>query len=407
MGLKPGGKKIVGYELGEDYVHISYYTSGDSKVETVSCVPGEEVYGIEAILCKRCGSNQWLFGKEALRTAQMKEGIPVEHIFRLAMEKEPLLIEGEKYDPAALLALFLKKTLSLIPGGIGQIAALMFTGRQMNQDFIEVLNTALMPLGLKTGKICFQSYEDSCYQYLLHEPEELWHYGSLLAFQEGDRLHLYRMSVNHRSVPAAVSVQYKSTDFTGNDSEFLKILQSVCEGQLLSSVYLVGEKLAENSFGETLAYLCHGRRVFQGSNLFSKGAVLGMMERIRRSAAGKKYVFLGEDKLKVNIGMYLDKRDGKGYFALIDAGVNWYEAQKEAELYLQKGNRLELTLTPLDGRKGKTAEITLDGLPVGPARILLSLKMLSKGELEITAKDLGFGEFRKATERVFREKIVL
>ena len=51
--------------------------------------------------------------------------------------------------------------------------------------------------------------------------------------------------------------------------------------------------------------------------------------------------------------------------------------------------------------------MTLEGLPEGEARISLTLQMKEEGILYVMAKDLGFGEFRAATNRVWEETLRL
>ena len=79
----------------------------------------------------------------------------------------------------------------------------------------------------------------------------------------------------------------------------------------------------------------------------------------------------------------------------------------ESEFYLRDGNSFELVITPLNGKKGKVARMTLEGLPEGEARISLTLQMKEEGILYVMAKDLGFGEFRAATNRVWEETLRL
>ena len=157
----------------------------------------------------------------------------------------------------------------------------------------------------------------------------------------------------------------------------------------------------------SLRYLCKGRRVFQGNNLYSKGACYGMRERLEQSALGKEYVFLGKDKLKTNIGIKVLRRGQASYFALLDAGVNWYEAEASLEFYLQEGNTVELVLTSLIGGNNRLAEITLEGLPEGPGRLGMHLYLEDEKHLIIELEDLGFGVFRPATNRTWREELEL
>ncbi len=129
MGFLNNDKLIVGYDLGNKYCQISYALSEGREPETLSQVAGAQNYNIPAVLCKRYGTNQWLYGREALRCADGQEGILVENLVSLAMDGETVMIDGESFDPVALLALFFKKSLGLLAQVSSRIHALMEIGR--------------------------------------------------------------------------------------------------------------------------------------------------------------------------------------------------------------------------------------------------------------------------------------
>ncbi len=158
---------------------------------------------------------------------------------------------------------------------------------------------------------------------------------------------------------------------------------------------------------DSLRYLCKNRRVFQGNNLFSKGACFGMQERLNVSEVGKEYVFLGNDKLKANIGMSLMRQGQESYYAILDAGVNWYEAEHEMEFYIRDGSEITLTITPLIGKNGKLAQIVLEDFPGTIARLRARFYLEAENLLVVEIEDMGFGEIRPATGRSWREKIEL
>ena len=158
---------------------------------------------------------------------------------------------------------------------------------------------------------------------------------------------------------------------------------------------------------ESLKYLCRNRRVFQGNNLFSKGACLGMQERLNKSAEGSEYIFLGNDKLKANIGMNILRQGEETYLALLDAGVNWYEAAKEFEFYLQDGNEITFIITPLVGKAGMMAQVVLEELTASTVRMRVRLFLEAENTLVVELEDLGLGELKPASGRVWREKITL
>ena len=133
IGKKNGKKVIVGYDLGREQAQISYCGLEESEPETVSAVAGTEQYNIPALLCKRSGVSQWYYGKEAVKFAEREEGILVEDLLTLAERGEDVLVEGEVFDPVALLTLFVKRSLSLLGMRIplNQIEALCLRWRSL------------------------------------------------------------------------------------------------------------------------------------------------------------------------------------------------------------------------------------------------------------------------------------
>lgn len=424
MGLLSSGKLIVGYDLGNEFSQISYSLSESGEVETLSQVAGTEHYNIPTVLCKRQGINQWFYGKEALRYSAEQQGILVEDLLPLALSGEPVLIDGESLDPTALLTLFFKRSLGLLSqvGSSEKIAALMITCEVLDHRMLEVLGQVVEGLHLKTDRVAFQSHMESYYNYMLCQPEELLVYQSALLLREQERVRAYRMECNRRTTPVAVFIEESEFPFPrrGNpeedleesakqelDTALLEVAGKVLEGRLIGSVFLIGDGFEQDWMKESLRYLCKKRRVFQGNNLFSKGAVFGMRERLKESDADRKYVFLSRDKLKANIGMEILRQGEPSYYALLDAGVNWYEAETELEFYLQECNEIWLTITPLTGGSGRQAQILLDDVPGPITRLLGRFYMEAEDVLAVEIEDEGFGEIRPAAERVWRETVEL
>ena len=111
------GKKnriIVGFDLGEEVSQISFRSLEDGEPRTVSAVTGEEQYDIPTVLCRRWEGNQWAFGREAMRLSEAGEGILVEHLLSRAKTGEELTVGEETFDAVALLALFIRRSLSLL-----------------------------------------------------------------------------------------------------------------------------------------------------------------------------------------------------------------------------------------------------------------------------------------------------
>lgn len=426
MGLLSQDKAIIGFELNNDYAQISYSLSENKGVETLSQVAGEEDYNIPLILCKRVGVNQWFFGKEALRYGEGERGIQVDNLLKLALQGEPVLIDGESLDPVALLALFVKRCLGLLSTVItaDRIAALMFTCEVIDHRMLEVLKQVVERIKLKTNNISYQSHTESYYSYLVQQPRELWMNQSVLFSCSGGSITTYRMECNRNTSPVVAFIDERIFPFPEwedtaqeqlfvernlreKDMTLLDISRQICENNPIGSVFLIGEGLEQSWMKESLKYLCHQRRVFMGNNLFSKGACLSMKERLYPDDSREKYVFLGNDKLKANVGLNLLRQNEEVYCALLDAGGNWYDSEAEIEFYIRNGNEITLTITPLIGKSGKLAQISLEDFDVPVSRIRMKLYLETEKEMIVELEDLGMGEIRPSTGHVWKERIQL
>jgi len=414
MGLLHSDKLIVGYDLGNQFSQISFALSESGEVETLSMVAGSQNYNIPTVLCKRYGVNQWFFGREALRYAEEEQGVLVENLLELALDGEPVIIEGETFNPVALLALFFKRSLGLLSriGSPDKITAIMITCPSMDRRLMEVLGEVVDGLNLKADRVYYQSHTESFYDYVIHQPKELWAHQTLLFHYREKDVKLYSLECNRRTTPIVTFVDEKIFTFEEyprlqdrDDETFLEIVEKVCGEELISGVFLIGDGFSGDWMKNSLRFLCRGRRVFQGNNLFGKGACYGMQEQLQETEVGRAHVFLGNDKLKANIGMKILRNGEDSYYALLDAGGNWYEAETEMEFYLQDGNSFEVMITPLIGRNAKTAVITLEDLPGNIARLYMRLYMESESKLVMEITDLGFGEFRLPSDKIWTESV--
>lgn len=434
MRKRKKGGIVVGYDMNDEYAQISYCFSDKEEIETLAVVAGTKQYSIPMVLCRKKETNQWLFGKEAVKCAKEGGGFPVEKLVSLARGTEPVDVGGESFDPVALLALFIKRSLSLMNliAPVEWLDGMMLTVDCLDGRMVEVLARIAVNLNLKTDRIFFQSHVESYYHYMLHQPEELWSHEVLLCDYDNERLKVYGFEVNKRAIPmvAMISIDeygemirnaagMDGTD-TGvgtekakdmgrgawNEAEkkrldeiFLGIAEKKCGGKEVSCVYLIGDGYKDGWASRSLRYLCRGRRVFQGNNLYSKGACYGIREKIGLEEK-KEYVFLGLDKLKANVGMHVLRKGKESYFAIMDAGTNWFETKKEFDLILEDGDGISFLFTPLDQKVPKEVNMILEGLKARPGwttRLRVTAEMISEQQLRLMVKDMGFGELFPAS----------
>lgn len=426
LGQFGNHKLIVGIDLNDRYMQISYWTNKQDNVETISSVAGEENFNIPVVLCKRKGVNQWFYGREAIDYAEENDNIKVTNLLSLALDGETVRIDDEDFSPVALLALFFKRSLSALNhiAVSDKIDGLMVTCETMDSHKKEVLSQVMEIIHLKADMIVYQGYTESFYNYMLSQQKELWFAKVCLFEYRDNQMAVYTMECNRRTKPMVAYVTEEIEDFLPYDpmpedealrqerykrldTQLYELFQEKLYNQSVTSAYLIGEHFDREWMNESLRFLCRGRRVFQGNNLYSKGACLSMMYRLDKDRENKDYVFLKADKLKCNIGLEVLRRGEPSYIALLDAGMSWYEAQKEVEFYIQDKNELGIVVQSLVGKGTVKVIVPLPDLKGTLSRLRLKVSLKDENHLKIEVSDLGLGEFRVSEGATWEEEIAL
>ena len=213
--------------------------------------------------------------------------------------------------------------------GAEKIAGICFTVEKVDRKMNALIQRIIQTLELKNVDISCRCYEEAFYAYLTHQQRELWQNGALLLDYRENELIAVSVECNANTIPKVMYSAKRRYGFGGTDQELLEIAGGLCQGKAFSSVYLIGEKFGGDWMGDSLKYLCAGRRVFRGNNLYSKGAgYIASEEGLKNAEQEEEYLFLGPDKLKINVGMKVSKRGEEVYNALLDAGMYWEDMEE-------------------------------------------------------------------------------
>ena len=417
---------VVGFDLSDEFSMLSYYSSEDEEPVTVATTLGGEDICIPTVLGKYYAENSWIFGNDALRFEDRKEGTLISGLLSAARIGKSINIENHDYDPVDLLALFMKKCFALlaVSAPIEKVSAITITVDYPDTRTIEILKRAIETLRIKPEKVFFQSHSESAFYYIINQKPELWNHDVVILHLKEDGLFVRTMKKNVHTSPVVVLMEenrfdhIKSTSVIDappailkqKDNELWHVLQGILEERMISSIFLLGDAFGGDWWKESLKYMSRNRRVFRGNNLFSKGAAYGAREMIEPTALGEAHVFLGKDKVKANVGIRVIRDGEEVYMALLDAGKNWYETRRECELILEHEEVLECIVTPLNGKNVRTVSIYLPGIPIRPGRstrIHMDLKMVSERKLLVTVTDLGFGDFFESSGLYWNSEIIM
>lgn len=423
-------KVALGIDLRNDITQITYCKADQSMPETISVVNGEEQYNIPTVLCRNLQQHIWYYGKEALQKAQAGEGILVEDLVLLASNQSEVLVGDMEFTVEELMEIFLKKCLGLVASFVRlqDISHIAFTLRAVTPEIMKVLKKAISGIPLEDVQLQFMSRKDSIFQYMIHQPEAMWIHDVLLFEYGAFGVKSYLMEKNLKTRPVVCMIEedhfpqmklqgldtpireQKEAYQLQLDATFLEIIKEKCEGKYVSSVFLVGDEFSTQWCKESIRYLCSGRRLFQGNNLFCKGACYGARESLIPSTLTQEYVHLSEEKLSANLGMKCNKGNEEIYLPLLNAGMNWYDAEKELDIMLATNNKIAITISPVDGRTPRIAEITLEGLHVRgnrTNRVGMRIDMADAHTVRLCLKDKGFGDIFPSSGQVWKEEFSL
>lgn len=419
---------MVGFDLGRYAVQISFFRAGMNGPEVAEQITGSEVFNIPMVLCKRAGVNQWFYGREAIRHHQKEGGTLVDNLLQKAIGNETVSIENSEIEAIALLTLFIKRSLSILggPAGRGGITDIMFTCEELSDRVIEVMSAVVSSLQLRNCVISFQSYAESIYNYLINQEEELWKNPVVMSHYDGERVKNYVFRRNPRTVPIVAFVEEceeyemefpqiitensKPAAYGRLDANYADYMSNFLGYDTYSSVYLLGDGFKDNWMDKSIKVLYHNRRLFVGNDIFSRGACYALQGKYDPCEAATKHVFLGNDKLRSNIGLNVLRRGEKSYLALLDAGLSWFEVSCEFELFLTEDFCLDFIVIPLDGSGQTERKVELIGHPdrdVDTLRVSLQMSMLNVNTVKVHVEDLGFGDIYPSSGMTWDEVIEL
>ncbi len=415
-------KYVVGFDLRDDACQMSYMTIPAKRPPkipaTFSLVPGKELFDIPTAIAKKEGSAEWSCGPDAAAVAADEKTAFVPNLLTLALEGNPVQVGNEQYEPGALLALFVSRCLAMLGRDVPmrEVGILMFTAREMTDRMIAVLEDVRRRIALEC-RVCYESYATSFYNYLLFQADTVREPASaLVEYQQGGQVRIGRMQYNLRTKPMVAYYEEHvypglfAEEGPGRDAELGKLLREEAGRGRFVSAYLIGNGLTGGWAGQSIAWLCRGRRVFMGNNLYSKGATYGAFIKQTNPPIADLYYFLDGNRLTANIGIRAFSRGEEVYHPILDAGTNWYEADVTTDLLLEDLGELHLILTPLTGGKVEETPVRLERLPVREGRITrirLQVTMSAPDKVELHLEDLGFGEIFPSTGLKWEQTITI
>ena len=397
----------IGIDLSDKCAMVSFFQPNMKEPETTGTIAGSEVYQIPTLLAKRKHLGQWYYGDDARKMAKTSEVICVDALLRRAVNGETIRIEEESFESWELLGLFIKKVMELPMklGNVPRCDRLIISVDKLSRENMEVFWKIAPKLGLRPEQFMVIDHKESFYYFALSQQEDLWIHDVYLFEADNENLHYYGLKRNQRTTPQVVTIKESvRMPLDGDkDDEFLKLTQKAFENQIISSVYLLGEGFEGNWMKNSLTYICRGRRVFIGNNLFSKGACYAGYVRDHEEAW--KCIYMGENEMKFNLSLKTRDKGNLSFQTLISAGKNWFETKGQCEVILSGSGEIDFWKQLPNSREAVIETLELTDLPQRPdrtTRLRITVTPIADDKVEVEIKDLGFGEIFRSTDKIWK-----
>lgn len=398
-----------GIDISDKYTLLSYYYEGLEEPVTLSTVMGGEVFQIPTYLAKKRGVGQWFFGNDAIRQTQLSMAVGVDMLLGKAKNGDYVLIDTEEYPAEDLLMIFLRKLLTLPQRSSGlPISKLIITVDTLDEQTVELFTLIVSRMGLDPRCLVMCDYLESFYYYALSQPGELYLHDVMLFDYTQTSLKQCILKRNPTTKPQVVNLSafnYGSISFE-KDKSFDEIVRKSMVGEVVSSVYLIGDGFDGGWMENSLRRLCQGRRVFMGKNLYSKGACYAGM--VKDNVVDWPFVYIGDNDLKMNLSLKVIDHNEMNFHTLLSAGESWFDAKGECEVILDGSPVIEVWINEADSRKSTVEKISLEDLPEREnrtTRLRITATPQSDRQVLVGVMDLGFGEIVPSSGKSW-EKVI-
>ncbi len=396
----------IGLDIDDKNVVVSVFQNGMKEPETVSTVAGSELFQIPLLLSKKRGIGQWFIGEDAKKIAAGQGEEPFSNILSMALSKEEVLVEEEAYQAVDLLTLYIRKVLLIAVRFGAQMLPdkLVISVDEVSKDVTELFASVGERLGLDKKNITVIDRKEAFYYFALNQKADLWLHDVYLFDYRTEDMVCCHLKRNQKTVPQLITIESKVKKMlpAKDDGRFYQILLDCFRGNIISSVYLVGDGFEGGWMKRALSYMCQGRHAFMGKNLYSKGACYAAI--VSKEGTNWPYAYIGDNEMKVNVSLKVRNRRNMEFFTLVSAGDNWYEAEGSCEVILDGTPEIDFWLQSPHGKDAKVEKLKLADLPEREnktTRLRIMAKPVSDTKVQIKIRDMGFGEIVKSSEKTW------
>ena len=248
-------------------------------------------------------------------------------------------------------------------------------------------------------------------EYVFHQEKMIWDRNTLLLDYTGDMLSCVMINQIRQSKQKAYRGNTHAIDLSelgivreapDRDAVFAKMIRQFLAKYPANIIFLTGEGFEGSWMKKTLTYLCAGRRVFLGQNIYAGGACLLATGTVPLMDEGM-ILLDGEDMVCHTVGVVASESGKSKYIPVTSIGKEWYNTEGSIDIILDKSQRVEFFFhnTLENEMEGSACEIRdLPQRPPKTTRIRIRVTFTGRTEGNILLEDLGFGQMFPGTNKI-------
>lgn len=403
---------ILGYDLCNDYIQICCYNQKTQDMDTI-CYIGEKMLDrIPAVLCRLYRDQTWVCGYDAWKAVNENRGILVENFVDGLEDEKEIQVGSDPYSSGELTRIFICESLKLVTKYYPhwQVGHLAVSVVNLGKRTVQALKPLCGMMAFDESGLSVMNHVSAYEYYALNQKKELWQHDVGLFDYSKRGMTYYHLSISRKRSPVAVMASTVSLEefFDGSeigemappelDRRFLEVVRRVTANKIISTVYLTGEGFDGDWAKISLKNLCHHRKGFIGSNIFSRGAcyyglaAAGLLARDR-------FMALNEDVVSKTIYIRGSREREIVNKEIVRAGTVWYDVQAEVSFIPDRMDHVTIHLADYLTQRERSVSVSLEGFETGEERpdktrlLKLRLNFDSPSECHVCIEDLGFGDF--------------
>ena len=403
---------ILGFDIGEHFSQAALLLREEKEPICVNYDEKEDSYLLPNIVCYK--EHRLWYSLEAEVMISAGEGDAIDDILEHVRNHESVVIDGASY-------LYQDIFVSLIVEHVNEVLKclnhppekIVFTLYDINPNMLEALEVLKKEEIFQGIEIIYTGYQNSLFSFVLNQENELWssNVGSFYYGPEG--MQYFQINFTKRNVPMQIQIKHKNygeelayiKDEKVEKDEIFKMIASDAIGNsCLSSVFLCGLGFEKGWAKESLKFLCNGRRVFLGQNLFAFGACYYGIEE-------KEDILVdSSERIQYDIGIIGYDGTKEQMVLIAQGGKEWFEVKGVISVFLNDTKRIEFIYINRFTNERIVETVEVGGLPKRPPRttkLELTVEFYDKNTGAIVIRDKGFGKLFPTTNKIYRKEFTV